>query len=552
LRTILGLHRLKRDKRGVSNVIVVVLSLVIVSILVANVVLWSYQMNQLDWERLQEKIEITNVRLISLDTIYLAIQNKGSIPLHVIAIWISNNTLHERILVDFYVDSGQTVTQTVTYTIKINEFYTIKAVTERGNIATFSANFTASNRAMIAYGEAAISIPRYRIWNGVAWNVGANSFTASSTIEWIVLKSNPTKNEKILGVLSSAGYLDVSVWNGDTDVWATPIRVASVGTTLDNYRPFDIAYEQVSGKGIIVYNPSSTGTKPQYRIWNGTSWTNPQEIDVTTTGVIYWIKLASKPKSNEIALISLDSNRDVYGIVWNGTHWQNGMLLEDSASIATRECIAVEYMQASGNAMFTWGSGTFVYSRIWNEAAWGSELSGINIGGTCNWFSLKADPNSNRLVLVSVDGSQGLNTLRWDGANWILDPKHDDQVETSASRCADAEFETLQGHEGHIILVWGDLNQDSITYKHFDGTTWSAAIQISLSSFPTTDQQWHVLRRCIDGKILIACLDDGRDINTGYWDGAEWIWTDEIELVASTATMQCFDLSPDNYFRNCA
>jgi hypothetical protein len=37
------------------------LSLVLVVIIVANVVLWSYQMNQLDWEKMEEKVDITNV-----------------------------------------------------------------------------------------------------------------------------------------------------------------------------------------------------------------------------------------------------------------------------------------------------------------------------------------------------------------------------------------------------------------------------------------------------------------------------------------------------------
>ena len=55
------IKRLKRDRRGVSNVIVVMLSLILIVIIVANVVLWSYQMNQFDWERIQEKIEILNV-----------------------------------------------------------------------------------------------------------------------------------------------------------------------------------------------------------------------------------------------------------------------------------------------------------------------------------------------------------------------------------------------------------------------------------------------------------------------------------------------------------
>jgi len=53
------IRRLEGDKRGLSNVLVVMLSLILVVVIAANVVLWSYQMNQLDWERTQEKIEIT-------------------------------------------------------------------------------------------------------------------------------------------------------------------------------------------------------------------------------------------------------------------------------------------------------------------------------------------------------------------------------------------------------------------------------------------------------------------------------------------------------------
>jgi hypothetical protein len=59
------IKRLKLNKRGVSNVIVVMLSLVLVVIIVANVVLWSYQMNQLDWERTEENVSIANVEHVN-------------------------------------------------------------------------------------------------------------------------------------------------------------------------------------------------------------------------------------------------------------------------------------------------------------------------------------------------------------------------------------------------------------------------------------------------------------------------------------------------------
>ena len=59
LKTIIG--RLRSEKRGVSNVLVVMLSLILITVIVANVVLWNYQMNQLDIERMHESIKITEV-----------------------------------------------------------------------------------------------------------------------------------------------------------------------------------------------------------------------------------------------------------------------------------------------------------------------------------------------------------------------------------------------------------------------------------------------------------------------------------------------------------
>jgi len=57
----------RKDKRGVSNVIAFVLGLVIVTVIVANVFLWNFEMNQLDWEKMQEDVSIVSVTSI-IDT----------------------------------------------------------------------------------------------------------------------------------------------------------------------------------------------------------------------------------------------------------------------------------------------------------------------------------------------------------------------------------------------------------------------------------------------------------------------------------------------------
>ncbi|MEM2676880.1 MAG: hypothetical protein QXJ77_03125 [Candidatus Bathyarchaeia archaeon] len=60
------LRRFRLEKRGLSNVLVVMLSLILITVIVANVVLWSYQMSQFDWERSQENVKIQNVKPLSL------------------------------------------------------------------------------------------------------------------------------------------------------------------------------------------------------------------------------------------------------------------------------------------------------------------------------------------------------------------------------------------------------------------------------------------------------------------------------------------------------
>ncbi len=72
-------RRLKREKRGISTVIVVMLSLVLVVIVVGNVVLWSYQMNQFDLERMHEDVIIANVTRVKSSSSWFTAQREYTV-----------------------------------------------------------------------------------------------------------------------------------------------------------------------------------------------------------------------------------------------------------------------------------------------------------------------------------------------------------------------------------------------------------------------------------------------------------------------------------------
>jgi Na+-transporting NADH:ubiquinone oxidoreductase subunit NqrC len=128
----------KRNKRGISTVIVVMLSLVLIVLIVGNVVLWSYQMNQVDLDRIQETVTITDVAEYGSSGTSMDIKNTGPLSLHIVAVWTSTSTTHQRYDADLFLNSGESVT----YIREDIEFpkdaFVAKVITERGNVAVFS------------------------------------------------------------------------------------------------------------------------------------------------------------------------------------------------------------------------------------------------------------------------------------------------------------------------------------------------------------------------------------------------------------------------------
>jgi hypothetical protein len=130
-------RHLKRDKRGISTVIVVMLSLALLVTVVGNMVLWSYQMNELDMQRIQENVTLKNVTTTKAGTNF-EVKNNGPTGVRILAIWVDDATTHKRYTADLFLNPGETETYT-RKDISLPKDYTIvKVVTERGNLAVFS------------------------------------------------------------------------------------------------------------------------------------------------------------------------------------------------------------------------------------------------------------------------------------------------------------------------------------------------------------------------------------------------------------------------------
>ncbi|HBD09759.1 MAG TPA: hypothetical protein DCZ69_16020, partial [Syntrophobacteraceae bacterium] len=384
-------------------------------------------------------------------------------------------------------------------------------------------------------------------WNSGDWtyqsmpDLGVN-------LEWVVAKTSPVKNEKIvIGATNSTWNLHGAIWNGST--WSTK----DFGNIYaSDYRWFDVAIETMSGNIMVV---ASSGTSLKYWIWDGSTWVvNGATISLSLgSGYKNWVKLAPNPRSNEIAMVFLDSLSDVYGAIWNGTtnSWGNEQTLETAASTSANECIAVEYMQSgsgAGKAMFVWGTSTNFKSRVWSSSAWEAVSSAYAVGGTPSIVTLKADPNSSRLALAVIDGGYDLNVFIYDGSTWSTSSpwalELNTSVKSSTTRCADVIFETASGHEGDLLAVYSIST--TLYYRHADwnGSTYSWGSQTTLVA--STSSYWMQLERSSNHTVLLA-FDHYVDL--GYGDGPNYAlksyswtpstWTSEGALesvLASTIT----------------
>ena len=328
------------------------------------------------------------------------------------------------------------------------------------------------------------NIPYYRTWDGSNWSAEAATQTAFyGNINYMIVKSSRTRNEAILGVLDVNGVIYVQVWNGSS--WSAPTYIATVGTTSAGYRGFDIEYEENGDRAMVVYLPSSTSVDPAYTYWDGNTWSTPITITAPpTTGIVRWIELAQNPvsTSNEIAMIMLDADSDVYGMAWNGSSWSNmgvSAVWDATASIATKKAIDVAYEQTSGRAMFIWGDAisTDQYYRIWN----GSTLTANTLldipsaGGVVHWMKLVSRTNSNELMYGEVDAGADLNTRKWSGSSWdtvTQHPEHDASTENILSMNFDLIWETHSANPGKAWLMWGAGAK--VSKKQWSGTAWGA------------------------------------------------------------------------------
>jgi len=318
-------------------------------------------------------------------------------------------------------------------------------------------------------------------------------------------------------------------------------------TVNERYQCFDVAYESCSGDAMIVYyNDSATVNPlyPKYRVWNGSDWSGENDALQVGTGDIYWVVLASKPDSDEILMLTLDSNAYIFAQVWNGTGWGNRTQLEGQgsfvASATDYQCLDVVYESQSGYGFIAWGnsSDTLKYRRWkgdWTEpdGNWGTSANEIR------FVKLAADPSTNYVAAAYLDSAQNIGARIWTGFGWGISNILTTSTDRTDRRCFDLAWETKSDKEGLIVY---DTNANDAKYRTINGTVISGENSTGYTGNGKTS--WVVFDGDLQSDdIMMVYIDSQNDIISALWNGTGWEKWHTAELDSRPTAGQRFDVA---------
>jgi hypothetical protein len=261
---------------------------------------------------------------------------------------------------------------------------------------------------------------------------------ANSAIQFVINKASPARNEKLVGFQLNNGSLYMDKCSGtcsatanlSANMWNQTILGSGVVT-----KAFDIAYEQETGRAMVVYAGNTTG-KLYYCIYDGSDWgpvsncaptngTNDISLTdgtTTLTGTPEWVTLSARGeqmpdiRTNDILLAVQDTNRDIFTIRWNGTSWlstdRQVLSTTGGATVATTDSGNVDsaafdigWENTSGTEMAVYADGTNLSYRTSTGAGWSAASTISGLATAAQWIKVASDPQSNRLSMIVSFGS---------------------------------------------------------------------------------------------------------------------------------------------------
>ncbi|MFN7020374.1 MAG: hypothetical protein ACK4WH_03475 [Phycisphaerales bacterium] len=309
----------------------------------------------------------------------------------------------------------------------------------------------------------------------------------------------------------------------------TVVGLVAVGCVLADEKP-------------TVAWSSSGGSSPRYSLWEGGLWSSAA-LASSVGAVPQWVVARECPTRSELAVVTLDSQKDVNVVRFDGATWSAAEeLCTDTDGNSTR-CYDAAYEQASGRLLVAYWSKSHrkVAFRTSSGGAFSEEGTiAFPLSARVRTLKLVPKPSSDEIVMLVVGDDSRLCAAVWNGASWNSPANLESKVQTTECECFSFCFESASG-DG--LIVYAEKNKNAPRYRTLVSGSWSE--ELSLPSVGGRPCWIRLAPEPGSDRVVFACLDRSSDVNTCIWNGSAWASAVEHEKSAESRDRRgldvCFD-----------
>lgn len=393
-------------------------------------------------------------------------------------------------------------------------------------LATMVAGSAHAGDVMAAWGRNGATTPFSAVWDYATETWGGATAMSDVGAEpyWVMMKSCPTRDEKIAVTQCQAKDINIQVYDGCA--WGAATEVCE-DVEYDLSRNVDVAYEQVSGDALVVYWDKAAADMG-YVTWDGTTLSGETNFGEPGDKRTRWVTLYPNPTSNEIIAVTRNDDAKTHAITWDGSAWEAGWTeLGSTSKKKEYEGYALAYESLSGDALVVYDEdATTPRYQTWNGASWSGESDCPDIVKKAYYIRMAADPSSDEIICATLDEDHDINVFVWNGSGWGATLEIEDASDPREERSFDVAYE-YGGNEA--LIVYYEKDQTELRYRTWNGSAWSAE-QIGTDLVEKKKHFIQVQRSCCRlDEIFIAATDEGKDIELLRWDGSTMSGTTAIE-----------------------
>ena len=430
-------------------------------------------------------------------------------------------------------------------------------------------------KALIAYRSSDLggpNYPKYRFYD-LEWSA-AQQINEPADQEVRIVRSawsteSSSTDNALIVLMTDMGDIDAynydgfswdhdrlgGVWESETGKGKGKDKGKGKSKDWETTRPFDFAYESLSGDAVLVYKDNGTDASEDivYRVWDGEGWSEPAYIDDPAgRREYYWIGLASDPLTDQIAMIGVTGDGESNCWIWDGSSWGSHHRLSDSVTDVEYEVAHIAWEYTSGEALAAVANGKYVETAVY-DGSWTDTGSFSLVTNPkkktpeVNWVVLKPQnvEGSNRIMFMALDGRKKLYTRLWEGSSWAgLPEQMDDKLQSADTRCFDGDW---MPSGTSFILFAGQDKTKQLSYKVWTPSGWnpSGSGSWSLYKGATKKQYWIQVRsNQVDDypQVVVGIVDSSENLVLTSWDGAS-LQDQTVASTHSTRDYESFELA---------